>query len=684
MAEVRELKVVLSYDDSQLKRGTADTQKSLSGLTSSIIKANITYDLLKKAVSLATDFIKDSIETYKSVDSALIALKSTANAFGVDIEDANQAALDLSEDGLLSIIESALSLRQLLSTGISLPKAIDLMKAYKDQAAFGRLSSITFGQAVMNLSGSFLTQNSMIGNASGQAENYNLIMELGAEKLGKRVSQLTRAEEIEARYIGTLIVAQKAQGDTARLAGTLQGAEIKLSKATTDLEINIGKAFAPAKRLLIEDIISAIKELTKSTGSSNTVISAWGIGFVNVLQNIATMAVNLGSLFLKGPIASLKDLEETNRKINEGMEENAKRAAEAITSVVDKESGRVKDIVENTGGAIRNDFEKTADTAAKETRKYADELEDITKSFNENLEDMLYSKREQRERLELELTKENLSYEQSLAKTEKANVRQDAKDKRQHEKSLKELQDNLDEEVAKGVEADQRRIFDLQEKILIENTEYQEALEEKKELRAEEATEEREQHQERITEIETTLNKLRSLEAKYAEDFAKIKDKEKEDDITRLKRKFEEEKAELLKRHNERKAELGTQGTAEANSYMQKSIDQVNKRAPELNRAVVNAYNVEPFSPFGELLRRQGVPGYQHGGTLPVTGLYLGHKGERVVPKTGADVAGSTSSTATVNFYGNLSVRSESDIDEIANKVSRVLGRQSELERWYG
>lgn len=77
-------------------------------------------------------------------------------------------------------------------------------------------------------------------------------------------------------------------------------------------------------------------------------------------------------------------------------------------------------------------------------------------------------------------------------------------------------------------------------------------------------------------------------------------------------------------------------------------------------------------------------PGKQHGGTIPATGPYLLHRGERVVPKTGADVHRSMAYTPTVNFYGNLSVRSQADIDEIANKVSRVLGRQSEIERWYG
>jgi len=74
----------------------------------------------------------------------------------------------------------------------------------------------------------------------------------------------------------------------------------------------------------------------------------------------------------------------------------------------------------------------------------------------------------------------------------------------------------------------------------------------------------------------------------------------------------------------------------------------------------------------------------QHGiPNIPRTGSYLLHKGERVVPKTGADVGGSNYAPA-INFYGSISVRSQSDIDQIANQVARVLGRQSEIERWHG
>lgn len=83
----------------------------------------------------------------------------------------------------------------------------------------------------------------------------------------------------------------------------------------------------------------------------------------------------------------------------------------------------------------------------------------------------------------------------------------------------------------------------------------------------------------------------------------------------------------------------------------------------------------------GEWLYKETM-GKQHGGYIPATGPYLLHKGERVVPKTGVDRT--MNLTPTVNFYGDLSVRSQADIDEIANKVSRVLGRQAEIERWHG
>lgn len=685
MADKKELVVVLKYDDSELQSGTQKTKNRLGELGRQVVLANVAYDAFKTVVRTAGQFLSDSLAVYQRTEAAMAGLRSTAANLGQDVDKANTSALGLASDGLVSIETSAASLRALMSTGLSIDKATDLMAAYKDEAAFGRSQNISFEQAVRNLAESFMTESSIIGNLSGQTENYNVILEIGARALGKKVSELTRSERQEAKYIGTLQVAKKAQGDSAKMADTLTGAQARYSFQLEQVHRTVGTVFGPAYTTILKQ---AASQMEIFAGLTKEQLLHLQVAFLNFFNYLSKIALGIGTFMLTlgdNLMANQKGAAARWEAMLKLMKMKDEQLTKDIQRTVDISSGRMKESVKDGAKGVGDALEDMSDKAAKEAKKFEKEMEKITNSFNESLEDMLFSKRSQREKLEAELAKENFSYEKSLTKTARANAKEDEKSRKQQEKKLKELQKDLDEEVAKGAEADQERIADLQERILIENTEYEEAKKERQEKRAEEAAEEKERHAERVQEMQASLNELRQLEEKYAEDFAKIKDKQKEDDIARLKRKFEEEKAELLKQHTERMAEFGTQGGKEGTAYADGYVKAVKAKTPEVKKAV------EGFIISGvdwEALRaKSGVikAGYQHGlPNVPASGMYLLHKGERVVPKTGADVAGSTSSTATVNFYGNLSVRSESDINEIASKVSRILGRQSELERWYG
>lgn len=75
----------------------------------------------------------------------------------------------------------------------------------------------------------------------------------------------------------------------------------------------------------------------------------------------------------------------------------------------------------------------------------------------------------------------------------------------------------------------------------------------------------------------------------------------------------------------------------------------------------------------------------QHGGIVPgpvgAAVPIIAHGGERITPRTGADVGGGTSGVS-INFYGGVMLDSEARIDELVNKITRVLGRQNEMARY--
>jgi hypothetical protein len=80
---------------------------------------------------------------------------------------------------------------------------------------------------------------------------------------------------------------------------------------------------------------------------------------------------------------------------------------------------------------------------------------------------------------------------------------------------------------------------------------------------------------------------------------------------------------------------------------------------------------------------------YAHGGVIP--GAYgqavpiVAHGGERVIPTSGIDVnGGGTTSGSNINitFTGAVNMDSEARVNDLAQKIIRMIGRQNELARY--
>jgi phage-related protein len=79
------------------------------------------------------------------------------------------------------------------------------------------------------------------------------------------------------------------------------------------------------------------------------------------------------------------------------------------------------------------------------------------------------------------------------------------------------------------------------------------------------------------------------------------------------------------------------------------------------------------------------IPGFQHGGFVP--GVFnqpipaILHPGERVLSRTGTDVnpGSGGGGGVTLNFTGPISLDSDTRVQELADKIIRILGRQNEL-----
>lgn len=203
----------------------------------------------------------NALAVYSDRQRGELGLRSIARAFGQDLAAVRRAAEEATQDGILPLSAATASLRDLLTAGLNVQQAAELLQIYKDRAALGRAETVSYEQAVQNLAQAFKTESSELGNASGMSENFSQILKVGAELMGKQVDQLTAAERAQAKYLGTIQLSRAYVGGAATLTDSLAGAQARSETASRKLASALGEALAPAG-IVWAELLTVLKERT--------------------------------------------------------------------------------------------------------------------------------------------------------------------------------------------------------------------------------------------------------------------------------------------------------------------------------------------------------------------------------------------------------------------------------------
>jgi len=248
----------LSGQVNNLSKNVANSGKSMDTMGKKTQKLGMDFDDMRdkmgqigivSAGALATMGValNGAVQKFSEAQSAQRGFEATSKKVGASITDLNNAVQRLTADGLLPVTTAQAALQNLMQAGMTdVGQMTMLMQNFKDEAIFGKSASIDYATAVSNLSESFKTESSTLGNLSGISENYGMILEKGAAAMGKNVSQLTEAERVQAKYLGLLQVGQISAGNAALAIDTLAGAQARATKTTTELQIAVGSALEPA------------------------------------------------------------------------------------------------------------------------------------------------------------------------------------------------------------------------------------------------------------------------------------------------------------------------------------------------------------------------------------------------------------------------------------------------------
>lgn len=315
---------------------------------------------------------KKSIDASIQMENAMTGLDTVSRAFGESQDLAKQAAIDLAKDGLLTVGEAAEGLKNLIPR-LGLERSIELMKGFKDSAAFNRQGTLEFGQAIVGATQGIKNQNSIMVDNAGITKNLSIIM----TQAGFTMQDLDDKEKglaaTNALYTGILKETAIFQGDAERSSNTLGGQISKLNTTIFNLKVQIGDALKPAVIEIVNELQKWVEQTTGSGGVeeavtkfSNTVLTSiqWLRENQETIKDVIAVMITLGKIIASVAMAVIVSVGDMKNKLEflffniiKNIED-AKRAFNFFKSTVSSVVNSVKDSISNMASFVTDKIDK--------------------------------------------------------------------------------------------------------------------------------------------------------------------------------------------------------------------------------------------------------------------------------------------------------------------------------------
>lgn len=289
--------------------GAASTANSLQRINVAAVAVTAAVGAL--AGTVLRGFISELADATKQsslFQNTFLGLGTIAKSFGQNMEATTQAAKDLAADGLMSVRDTALTLKNLIASGFNLEQAINLAKGFKDIASFNRQASMDLGYAVTSASEGIKNQNSLLVDNAGLTKNLTIIL----KEMGLSEQDLAKVQtDVNVRtmlYNGLLKEMGMAAGDAQRYTETFSGSQSKLAVNLQLLQVAIGDKLLPILTQFNNAVSSVVQFLRTSdsawAGTVKTVAiftAAFAAAAAAIVSVLGVIGVVTGAIALLGP-----------------------------------------------------------------------------------------------------------------------------------------------------------------------------------------------------------------------------------------------------------------------------------------------------------------------------------------------------------------------------------------------
>lgn len=544
-----------------------DTTKSLAAFAAAYL-----------ALNKVSQTLKDSIKTANDYQAAFLGLGTVANAFGTDANAATDAARSLAQDGLMSVQDAAVGLKNLLAAGFSLDQAINLMNGFKDSAAFSRQAALGFGEAIRGATEGIKNGNSTLVDNAGITKNLSVII----KEMGKSQQDLMNVQSDAsvrtALYTGLLKEMSVQTGDAARLSDTAAGADARLSTAMTNLQAEVGNTANALRKDLtfaLADFIQNNQQAVITVGTGVATMIAFAGGAYVAVKAVNALKLALTSLAKHPAIAILT--------LTAGL--LASLGVSALMDSLDEADTSAGNLEANL-----SDLAPSLDSASSSANKLAKQLARIDESVQKANDDYRYQLAQLVKQTEdniaqtrKQLDEENKSYQKAYSDRFNEYSKSLLDETEEHDKQVSLLTTQIDFLKRYNNTYNRDKLSNLQFALAKENAQYQAQTSLLKTQYDEDLQALIEQHNAKLQSYQDELSKERSLLERHAEDVASIRDVMLLDEIDSLKKSRDEQ----LKSLQQQRADALDQAGQTNDALLKKTqeyLDKLNKQSAEAGK----------------------------------------------------------------------------------------------------